>query len=73
MFFLIYFRVEFYLALHQAAYDVMNELFPATQNEVVYLAALRAQQTMGPFSRMHLGKGRYQVILQASFISRNVL
>ncbi len=53
--------VEFYLALHQAMSDVMNGLFPITYKEAVYLAALRAQHDLGPFSRLQLGQGKYKV------------
>jgi hypothetical protein len=53
--------VEFYLALHQAIHDVMTGMFPITQREAVHLAALRAQNAMGPFSRLNLGHGKYKV------------
>ena len=39
----------------------MNGLFPITQKEAVYLAALRAQYAMGQFSKLNLGHGRYKV------------
>ena len=38
------------LLLHQAIDDVVSDRYPITVSEAVYLAALRAQVTLGKFS-----------------------
>lgn len=41
--------VEFSLVFHQAIDDVLNDRFPVTYDEAVYLTALRAQVDIGDF------------------------
>lgn len=42
--------VEFNLLLHQAIDDIVSDRFPVSASEAVYLAALRAQVTLGSYS-----------------------
>ena len=37
-----------FASLHQAIYDVVHGKFPVTEKEAIFLAALRAQQTVPP-------------------------
>ena len=42
--------IEMNLLLHQAIDDVVSDRYPVSISEAVYLAALRAQVTLGKFS-----------------------
>ena len=42
--------IEANLLLHQAIDDVVSDRYPVAISEAVYLAALRAQVTLGKFS-----------------------
>ena len=42
--------IEVNLLLHQAIDDVVSDRYPVTISEAVYLAALKAQVTLGKFS-----------------------
>ena len=42
--------VEVNLLLHQSIDDVLSDRYPVSISEAVYLAALRAQVTLGKFS-----------------------
>ena len=42
--------IEVNLLLHQSIDDVLSDRYPVSISEAVYLAALRAQVTLGKFS-----------------------
>jgi myosin-7 len=56
-------RVEFNLVFHQAIDDVVNDRFPVSYEEAVYLAALRAHVELGEYQE-------YQIFDYTSIVTR---
>jgi len=55
--------IEFDLLLHQAMDDVVSDRFPLSPEEAAFLAALRAQATLGDFADAHIKEGLYAKII----------